>query len=153
MKRKRPNIATSCPMIEYNRPRPGRYPNLKVVNVGVGSDLLLDAGAALRKAVGLTSIGQSGEEAGSSARRGRVSCKTGGIGSGVVVTGASGAGTGADIRDGARSTSGSVREFSGANTSSPTCFRRSSITDDKKSGLSCADGSPNFFSGLAWEGA
>src|SRR6185312_10848934 len=32
--RNNPKIATSCPMVEYSSPRPGRYPNLKVENDG-----------------------------------------------------------------------------------------------------------------------
>ncbi len=38
-------------------------------------------------------------------------------------------------------------------TSSPTCFRRSSITDDKKSGLSGVDDSPNLFAESVWREA
>src|SRR6185437_1141452 len=32
--RNSPKIATSCPMVEYNNPRPGRYPNLNVEKDG-----------------------------------------------------------------------------------------------------------------------
>src|SRR6185437_1054854 len=135
MSRNRPNIATSCPMMEYKSPRPGRYPNSKVVNVGMAFDLLRVVGATGHKLPGLTTLGE-GEDGTGSARCWRVSSNARTNESGIVGVGFCGGGASADIDGGTRSASASMREFKGASTSSPTCFRRSSITDDKKSGLS-----------------
>src|SRR3954464_340790 len=115
-------------------------------------DFLRLVGATVLKVLGLATRG-GGENGAGSARRWRVSSNARANESGIVVVGGSGAGASADIDGGTRSASASIREFNGASTSSPTCFRRSSITDDKKSGLSGADDSPNLIAGSACEEA
>src|SRR5437868_11425458 len=102
MSRKRPNIATSWPMIEYNRPRPGRYPNSKVVNVGMAFDFLRLVGATVLKLPGLATLGE-GEGGVGSARCWRVSSNARANELGMVVVDGCGAGESADIDAGTRS--------------------------------------------------
>src|SRR5579872_628125 len=148
MNRKRPNIATSCPMMEYKRPRPGRYPNLNVVKVGAASDLLRVVGEVFEvSSLSLLCKGMGG--AGASKCR-RVSSKARSSESGIGA-GFCGEDTGTDTDVGVRSTFGCKAGFSGVSTSSPTCFRRSSITDDRKSGLSGFNELTNSFAESVWE--
>src|SRR3954467_9875011 len=115
-------------------------------------DFLRLVGATVLKVPGLVTLGE-GEDGAGLARCWRISCNAPANESGTVVGDGCGAGASADIDGGTRLASASIREFNGARTSSPTCFRTSSMTDDKKSGLSGVDDSPNFFSASLWKGS
>src|SRR5207302_8198264 len=111
-------------------------------------DFLRLVGATVLKPPGLATVGEGEGEAGS-ARRWRASSNARANESGMVVVSGCGAGASADIDAGTRSASASAQEFNGASTSSPTCFRKSSMTDDKKSGSSGPDDSPTLIAGSA----